>query len=144
MVNRGTRAYRFSHPILQFWQFPQPLPILIPSPSSSSDHPASFSTNLQSPLKQTNITPADRASILNWSSKDQTHENATFHGRRQKCTTFAASYGDALDAARFDWLGDASPNQTLGRFRLQMPVVLDSAAAAGKRKTRPGLNLKKS
>ncbi|KAA1106193.1 hypothetical protein PGT21_030764 [Puccinia graminis f. sp. tritici] len=32
--------------------------------------------------------------------------------RGQKCTTFAASYGDALDAARFDWLGDASPNQT--------------------------------
>ncbi|EHS62492.1 uncharacterized protein PGTG_20615 [Puccinia graminis f. sp. tritici CRL 75-36-700-3] len=96
------------------------------------------------------VNRADKASILSWSSKDQAHENATFHGRRQKrsevyylcCFLWRCTRRCTLRLAR---RCQPQPNhQTLGRFRLQMPVDLDRAAAAGKRKTRPRLNLKKS
>lgn len=83
------------------------------------------------------------ASIIHWATKDQAHDSAIYHGRRQKRTIFATSYGDALHAARCDWLGEATPNRPTGRFRLQMPIDHNRAAAAGKRKSRPRLKLSK-
>ncbi|KAA1127324.1 SWI/SNF chromatin-remodeling complex subunit [Puccinia graminis f. sp. tritici] len=161
MVNRGqgypfirytssSIGIRCSHPIRSTALNPSPSSSRHPHhhkpPIQNSDHPASFSTNLQSPPKQTVITPAGKASILNhWSSKDQAHENATFHGRRQKRMYNLCSFlwrctrRCTLRLAR-----RCQPlNRTLGRFRLQMPVELDRPATVGKRMTRPRLKLSK-
>ncbi|WAR51880.1 hypothetical protein PtB15_1B316 [Puccinia triticina] len=129
----------FDHP-----QFPSPSSSRNPHSTKPADHhPASSSTIPHSPPKRV-ISDADRAAIFRWASKEQAHESATFHGRRQKRTIFASSYGEALDVTRSDWLGEAGHSHTRSsRFRLQLPIDADKAAATGKRKNRPRLKLTK-